>query len=257
MYPFRTFAFLIDLTRTKAMPRRRPPPEADEHFVQRLSNLRAEIGAEKSAKPHSWLSADDDRNGHERLLVHFQKMTLALRCIKFLERDWFEGALEPPADTHMARLLFSVYVFGVTGNALWKKIAWDQTGLADIKTARKYVAKAVEIGLVEVRQSKDDKRIELLYPTERLEELVEKELLYLFDEMREAMHHLLEGPLPDTGAPLLYRVDSPELRALKLTSSAGTDLISAGETPKQRRERIARRLSTKPLPWSTRPSQKK
>lgn len=191
----------------------------------------------------AWPSTLEDVEGIERLAPHFQRLSLAMFARDMLNRKWFDGLIEPLPDQNMMRLLLSVYFFDVTGNTLWKKIAWDTVGVADTKTARKYIVRAEEMGLIESRQSPNDKRIENLHATPRLVTLIESELLKLFDELRELMSGLLEGPLPNTGAPLLFDARSPELEGLKLTSSVGRGLASGNETRAERSKRIKARLT--------------
>jgi hypothetical protein len=177
-----------------------------------------------------------------RRLGFRQKVYLTEYAHQLLGREWFPDVFSPPLDHFMVRLLLSVYFYGITGNDLWKKEAWVKTGLADIKTARKYIARAKELGLITFQRAEHDRRIELLVPSKRLIDLVEIELVSILDEIRELVHLVLEEPLPDTGTPLVYCPDSPELSGLKLTRSVGR---GGEELASQKKKLSAKRTTTR------------
>jgi hypothetical protein len=92
----------------------------------------------------------------------------------------------------MARLLIFVDVFSSVEQPLSKKKAWSLVGVSDVKTARKYVTRAIELGLVEVVRSEHDKRVENLLPTARLKEM----LLAEFADIQFESNRIVELPLP-------------------------------------------------------------
>jgi hypothetical protein len=59
---------------------------------------------------------------------------------------------------------------------LSKKEAWQFVGVRDVKTARTYVANAIELGLLKAVRSTEDRRVELLYPSPRLNKMMKDEL---------------------------------------------------------------------------------
>jgi hypothetical protein len=95
---------------------------------------------------------------------------------KLLERQWFNGRFSSEEDRYLPRLLLTAYIGANIGALLNKKGAGNAMGAGDIKTARKYVARAIEEGLLRAERSPFDKRTELLKPTPLLEELLKAEL---------------------------------------------------------------------------------
>jgi hypothetical protein len=104
-----------------------------------------------------------------------QLAELAYDTLALMKRHWFAGLIEPPVDQHMAILLVAVYALLKRREPLHKKIAWTLIGVNDVKTGRKYIARAEKLGLIEVVRSPVDRRKELLYPTSRLEGIIVKE----------------------------------------------------------------------------------
>lgn len=101
---------------------------------------------------------------------------LAFEAVRWMGRSWFAHAINPAPDRFMALLLMSVYAFDGEKRPLHKKAAWKIMGVQEVKTGRKYISAAQEAGFIEVRQSAEDKRKELLFPTEQLKSIVEAEL---------------------------------------------------------------------------------
>jgi hypothetical protein len=99
---------------------------------------------------------------------------LAYEFLLELRLPWFTDSNVPVHDVHMLRLLLSIYVKDKQRAHLSKKEAWQAMGVADIKTARKYIAKAEQAGLIETFRSGIDKRRELLRPLPELERLIEE-----------------------------------------------------------------------------------
>lgn len=133
-----------------------------------------------------------------------QLLLLARTASFFSEYRWFPQ-IEPPPDSHMTALLINVYTFSKVGEPLHKKAAWKKMGLEDIKTGRKYITHAIKLGLIESRRSSEDKRRELLLPTESLKNAVEQELHTFGELLRHFMWDLLDTPLPETGSATLLR----------------------------------------------------
>src|SRR5258708_39100355 len=124
-----------------------------------------------------------------------------------LEYVWFQNEIDPPADRYMVRLLLAVYLRHASLKPpMPKKDAWQVTGVADIKTARKYIQIAEANGLIESVQSDEDKRLELLALTKKGIKLVREELAFLLDRQRVLMSWVAEHSLPETAAPHLAPV---------------------------------------------------
>src|ERR1700693_413943 len=87
----------------------------------------------KLAKQSSPVDEEEDRE--ERNLMNFQKLHLGHFIRDMLRREWFKGYFDPPLDLFTVKLLFCTYWFGITGNPISKKSAWNLIGVADIKTA--------------------------------------------------------------------------------------------------------------------------
>jgi hypothetical protein len=132
-----------------------------------------------------------------------QQELLASHVAKFMRPRWFE-------DHTMSLLLINVYSRSLAGDPLNKVSAWKPLNI-DIKTGRKHIARAVELGLIKVSRSNIDKRVQLLEPSDRLKKMIETDLSAHFDDLRRLMHALLEFPLPNTGALSLVRGSSREL----------------------------------------------
>lgn len=104
-------------------------------------------------------------------------MILASHLVLASKHRWFEKSIQPPPDRQVATLFFAIYFHAEMGMHLSKKQAWKSLEFADIKTARKHISNAEELGLIKVMRSKKDKRVDLLAPTPRLEELIHAELV--------------------------------------------------------------------------------
>jgi DNA-binding MarR family transcriptional regulator len=123
-------------------------------------------------------------------LSHIDERTawLAFLVYSLFERQWFVGAIDPPPDMIMTRLLIRIYFAYTNHSAIpSKKEAATQIGVRDIKTARKYIADAVRRGYIEVVPSEDDRRVELLYPSELLMRVAESELRLVDNSIQFAM----------------------------------------------------------------------
>jgi hypothetical protein len=111
-------------------------------------------------------------------MIFDQSQTTALGygAMRMLRRRWFASLPDPPADRFLTLLLLDVYCSFIAGVPLNKKSAWTAMGVEDIKTGRKYITRAQELGLIAVHRSDKDKRKELLCPTDYLKLLIEVEL---------------------------------------------------------------------------------
>ena len=92
-----------------------------------------------------------------------QKLLLAI-AVKDLLQKGMVLPVVPTPDRPMSLLLVSVYSFFKSGVPLHKKAAWREMGVEDIKTGRKYIVRAEELGLIESKRSTEDRRMELLFP---------------------------------------------------------------------------------------------
>ena len=98
-----------------------------------------------------------------------EKVLLAQGAVHLMTRVPFKNLLEPAPNHYMSLLLYSVYLAFRNGNPLYLKKAWFATGCNEIKTSRKYIEQAKKLGLIEITRSDQDKRRELLFPTNRLQ----------------------------------------------------------------------------------------
>jgi hypothetical protein len=110
-------------------------------------------------------------------LTSGDKLLLSMTLVYAARNRWFEKSIQPPPDRQIAILFFAIYFYAEMGLHLSKKQAWKSLEYADIKTARKHISNAEKLGLIRVMRSKKDKRVSLLAPTPRLEELIHSELL--------------------------------------------------------------------------------
>lgn len=100
--------------------------------------------------------------------------------IDFLEHPWLHNLGVERLDRNLILLLFKVYFCAKRGDPLHKKAAWKSLGMQDIKTWRKYLSQALKLGLIEVMSSAVDRRKQLLYPSKRVVQVIEREM----DEVR-------------------------------------------------------------------------
>ncbi len=96
-------------------------------------------------------------------------LVLAKHALSVMERHWF-APTSPKRDQTMTRLLMNVYLCAHEGQPIHIKTAGQRLGVEDIKTARKYIFKAIELGLIRKERDKPDRRRFLLLPTELLNE---------------------------------------------------------------------------------------
>jgi hypothetical protein len=119
-----------------------------------------------------------------------QMTMLAYGALRFLKRRWFYGLIEPTPDQYMAALLISVYHTANFGRPINRKGASIEMGVDDLKTARKYMKRAEELGLIVIQQSPTDKRMELLSPTAKLNAVARKELELFATEIFRSMFEI-------------------------------------------------------------------
>jgi hypothetical protein len=111
-----------------------------------------------------------------RVFDEGEKLLLAQGAKRLMGRVSFGTQLRPAPDHFMSLLLYSVYAAFQNGMPLNIKRAWTEMGVADIKTGRKYIERAEELGLIGTARSAQDKRMELLFPTDRLKQMMDAEL---------------------------------------------------------------------------------
>jgi hypothetical protein len=201
------------------------------NFAQTLGQVLVSDSLETQGEERAAEKARIEKQKHK--LNGVQYLMLAARLIKDFDYPWFESATNPRPDQHMVRLLFNTYFFEMFG-CISKKDAWQLIGVADIKTARKYVQRAEEAGLIESFRSDEDKRVELLAPTARLRDLVETELLLMSDRLRRLMGKLLKDGLPETGAPVLLLAEHGPTTKQEADTSATGKRASSGRKGKQK-----------------------
>jgi DNA-binding MarR family transcriptional regulator len=137
---------------------------------------------------------------------------LAYGALRFLKRRWFYGLIEPTPDNHMAALLISVYHSTTFVNRpINRKGVWLEMGVQDLKTARKYMKRAEDLGLVIIEQSPTDGRMELLHPTAKLKALARKELELFGAEIYRSMYEITNVDQYAIG----IRGDNPIIRPVK------------------------------------------
>jgi hypothetical protein len=110
--------------------------------------------------------------------------------LHILNRQWFRD-LDPPPDIFLARLLMNVYGRSLERRPLQKKEAQDQIGVRDLKTQRRYIALAQQRGLIYTKRATEDKRKQLLFPTDDLIYEAYKEYERLLEEHENVLQTTL------------------------------------------------------------------
>lgn len=111
--------------------------------------------------------------------------------LSHLQRKWFAeenpylATLDPRPDHAMTVLLLRTYEAFRSGKPLHKTAAWSDISMGDIKTGRKYIARAEQLGLIKIERSSEDRRKELIQPTPILVRAVERELLLFARDVLE------------------------------------------------------------------------
>jgi hypothetical protein len=103
---------------------------------------------------------------------------------ELLTREWFGASMKPAPDRVLSLLMIKVYMCAQHGVPLSKKDAWQSIGIEDVRTGRKYISRAEQLGLLKVTRSKKDRRRELLLPSESLRLVMEHELETLKSDLR-------------------------------------------------------------------------
>ena len=96
-----------------------------------------------------------------------------------LGHRWFEKQLGSALDRGLAELLIAVYLHSEKGTPLSKKTALQYVSVSDVKTARKYLGRCIELEWIETTRSQTDKRVDLLRPSESMREVIKEELLQI------------------------------------------------------------------------------
>jgi hypothetical protein len=146
-----------------------------------------------------------------------EKFLLAQGAKRLMGRVSFKAQLDPAPDHFMSLLLYSVYIAFKNGNPLYIKRAWIEMGVTDIKTGRKYIERAKELGLIGIARSDQDKRRELLFPTDRLQEMMDIELRQFAIEVQWLTIELRETHTPSR-RPSVPVSPEPKKRAKKKPS---------------------------------------
>lgn len=139
-------------------------------------------------------------------------LAMELTAVVVVADRWFRAPPnETPPDRFMNLLLMHVYLFSMLGQPLGKKDAWRRMALGDIKTGRKYIARAHRQGFIEVYKSPNDRRVELLYPSAELRRQAEARLRMFASQIRNLLYFLMDFPLTDDG-PSFVREEPAEKR---------------------------------------------
>ena len=120
--------------------------------------------------------AQKQKTTHKKQHIPAATLKFAAEVSFVLQRQWFESDFSPPLDHRMASLMFYIFVSAQKNLIHGKNAAAGIFGTADRKTARKYIARAIELGFFDVVKSDEDRRVEYLYPTKLLNELIQKEI---------------------------------------------------------------------------------
>ena len=98
-----------------------------------------------------------------------QRLEVAVRAYALCRYGIFGAEIYPNPDIPMACLLLAVYAYHLEGKPLEKKRAGGLTGTLDVKTGRKYIKLAEQMGLIKTQKASWDKRLNLLMPTPEFE----------------------------------------------------------------------------------------
>lgn len=118
-----------------------------------------------------------------------------VRLLRILRRKWFERLFRPEEAKYVVPLLLEVYLAAELGEPLSKKTAMAAMGADDIKTARKYISMAERDGYLTASRAPEDRRRELLHPSDLLRDLIEAELRDVNAEVRAALEVPAQEPL--------------------------------------------------------------
>ena len=161
-----------------------------------------------------------------------QNQMLALKAIHLMNREWFPMLTVPAPDRFLSLLLLSTYAYFKAGSPLHKKAAWKQMGLETIKTGRKYIAEAERLGLIKIIPSKDDRRRELLYPTDALIDVAGKALADFAAEVLTLMDLLSSSSVSTTTAGIGEEArDVPQERLNSPYLASHEQTLYLGGTP--------------------------
>jgi len=182
----------------------------------------------------------------------YQKLMLTILAMDILAWEWMLPLTYPPPDRFMTTLVLAVYSCDLSGKPLNKRAAWRQIGCEDIKTARKYIAKAQEKKWIKVVQSPVDRRNELLVPTEKLKWHVAHDLHHFGLQVCTRINALLQFALPNSSETLgLHRTKrdlSPEriIEAhLKYVDEQANESLEEREKSRKRAAKEMKQFRTK------------
>lgn len=141
----------------------------------------------RKAREEPWVQAMHDgppyTDDQQRHLIGY-----AARSLK----PWFGGMFEPAAQLYMSRLLLGIYAAYYDGLLMTKTQALRHMSAVDGRTSQRYLALAKKHGLIRIKQSILDKRVDLLCPTTKLLALVRKQLA-LMGSAAEFLSEELKG----------------------------------------------------------------
>ena len=106
-------------------------------------------------------------------------VALGRDVLLILGHRWFEKQLGTALDRGMAELLIAIFVHSERGTPLSKKLALQFVAVSDVKTARKYLARGIELEWIEAVRSEVDKRVELLRLSPAMREVIREELRHI------------------------------------------------------------------------------
>jgi tetratricopeptide (TPR) repeat protein len=150
---------------------------------------------------------------------------VAVAAYDHLKRRRFPGWFEEREEPYLSGLLFGVYIAYGSGALLTKSQAMVYMGIVDPRTAQRYLRIAQDKGLVELRQSSLDQRVDLLLPTQKLLGLVEEELERVVQDSKrilEAQNTGSKEAIPMALAP----ADSSRPQEEKRSLAKYTEVIS-------------------------------
>ncbi len=188
-----------------------------------------------------------------------QKTALAMHAMDMVMWHWFLGTDGTPVPRPVAGLLFLLYLALKSGKKLSKTEACEMMRVEAGTTGLKYIAELEKSGLITIeRKPPEDRRKDFLIPTEKLADVVEKQLGKHGDNLRQVMGIFLLDALPRNGAPNVALSEDQEGTVIKDPNpfyAYWLDRIGVQIEPQQLE--IARRLGSKVEPMEHGRSKKK
>jgi len=103
----------------------------------------------------------------------------AAALLNIFNHSWFDGEFGGHgliAEHGMVLLLLNVYVSANDGKPLNKSGAMRRMHILHMKTSEKIIKQAISTGLIREKIHPHDKRVTLLFPTPRLERMIDDEM---------------------------------------------------------------------------------